>query len=376
MKATPRLSSLAARLGSMAAALAAGALLVSCWAPYYNPAVSLSVPMYKKLGNPILAIGPISTKNTGGFDTTLPVDFIPSRPNTLPPDPLDGFMVQRVPQTASIKISFVENSGGSYQLAPSSQTVLNQLGDGAIVRAAAANGTEAQLIVIGDRTAARQFSFDPAMHQINVGPTTALGTGTTAVYALGASLLMPPSTDTDSYAVLYTDGTRNTVSMDGIDLNLNSFSDQLNVTAPLALGGHSLATGGRAFLDIQNHRFYYSSPAGPTLLWDTTMWPGTHPGPSVLPISELVTTLLSDGTLVAQGDNYISAYRSDGSKLFTMPAGSVRLVHEIYYPGPNPLAGNYLIFSQVLSTAVQGSGSDREYYVNVWRCPLSDFRAF
>jgi hypothetical protein len=88
-----------------------------------------------------------------------------------------------------------------------------------------------------------------------------------------------------------------------------------------------------------------------------------------------MVSLLSDGSLVAQGDNYLSAYGPDGKLLFTTSAGSVRLMHEVYYPGPAPAAGNYLIFSQVLSIFNQGSGN-RDFYVTVWRCPLASFKSF
>ena len=58
-----------------------------------------------------------------------------------------------------------------------------------------------------------------------------------------------------------------------------------------------------------------------------------------LPIPERLTAMLSDGTLVAQGDNYLTAYSAGGKKLFSIPAGSVRLEHEVYFPGTSPAAG-------------------------------------
>ncbi len=356
---------------SLATALAA-LLLSSCWAPYYDPAVSSGVYMYRKLGSPILKIGPITSGMS--FDATIPLEFVPTRPGTVPPDPVDGFLVQKGDEL--IRITFVErDAGGAYALAPGSQTVLNSLGESAVLRSSAMSGTSPQLVLIADKTLARQYSFDPALHQINSGATTALGSTPTAIFGLGASLLMPPSSDKDSYAVLYTDGSRNLVSMDGIDVNINGFTDQLGAGVVLDLGGRVLKAGGSAFIDLASSRFYYSQAGGPTLVWDTGPWAASSTAPTALPIFERITSLLSDGTLVAQGPDYLSAYRPDGTPLFTLPAGSVRLEHEVHYPGPDPAAGLYLIFSQVLSTAVQNSLS-RDYYINVWRCPLADFKNF
>lgn len=357
-----------AAFGAAFGAVLATLLLSSCWAPYYDPAVSSGVYMYRKLGSPILKIGPVTSNMN--FDATIPLEFVPTRPSTVPPDPVDGFLVQKGSEL--IGISFVErDTSGAYALAPGRQTVLNALGDGALLRSEAINGASPQLVVIADKTLARQYSFDPTLKQISSGTTTALGSSPSSIIGLGASLLMPPSSDKDSYAVLYSDGTNDLVSMDGIDVNLNGFVDQLG--ASLDLGGRSLQPGGSAFIDLATSRFYYSQAGGPTLVWDTGTWATT--APAVLPIYERITSLLSDGTLVAQGADYLSAYASDGTPLFTLPAGSVRLVHEVHYPGPDPVAGNYLIFTQVLSTAVQNSMS-RDYYINVWRCPLADFKAF
>jgi hypothetical protein len=346
------------------AALALAALCVSCWSPYYDPKVSKAVPFYKKLGAPFLSIGPLSD-TAGMSDPKGSLEFLPTRPGLDPLDPTDGFLVWKGDD--AIRIGFVEFYGGAYRLAPSMQSRPNAIGSAALARSEAAKGATPELILMCDNATAEQYSFDSSTHSVN--PTASAQIPASAsVLGVGARLLMPPSADTDTYAALFSDGTRNIVAMDAIGADLNGFSNQ--VSATLDLGGRTLIGGGSAFLDPPNHRFYYSPPGGPTLLWDTTAWAASSAPPTELPISERLTALLSDGTLVAQGDTYLTAYSAEGKKLFSTPAGSVRLEHEVYFSGTTPAEGNYLLFSQVLS--VQGS-SGWEFYIDVWRYPVADF---
>jgi hypothetical protein len=353
-------------------ALALALVASSCWAPYYDPKVSSAVLLYKKLGDPFLTIGPV--KDEGKFDSQGGLEFLPSRPAANPWNPADGFLVQKGDDY--IRIAFVEWYNGDYRLAPAMQSTPNFLGEAALLRSEAAlpaSPYTPQLIVMADHSSAQQYGFDLSTHSLSWGPGAAISApASVRVYGLGAHLLMPVATDTDTYAALFSNGTDLLVATDGIDVNLNGFVDAMG--SALDAGGRSLAGGGSAFLDQANSRFYYSEQGGPTLLWDTTTWPASSTPPAALPIPERVTALLSDGTLVAQGDDYLSAYSASGKELFSTSAGSVRLEHEVYCPGPTPTAGNYLIFSQVL--VVQGKdSSSREYYINVWKYPVSEFQA-
>jgi hypothetical protein len=325
-------------------ALSLAALLASCWSPYYDPKVSNSVPLYKKLGSPFLSIGPVSDTSGMSDPQAATLEFLPTRPSLDPLDPLDGFLVQR--GSDSIKVAFVESYNGSYRLAPTMQSMSNMLGSAALIRAEAAKGTSPQLVLIANKVWAAQCVFTPTIHSLMMGSGLPFPGGISTL-GFGASLLMPPATDTDTYAALYADGAQVFAAMAGIGADLSPIAPQ--VDAGLDTGGRSLVAGGTAFQDIANHRFYYSEPGGPTLLWDTTTWPASSKAPAELPIPERLTAMLSDGTLVAQGDTYLTAYSAGGKKLFSIPAGSVRLEHEVYFPGASPAAGNYLIFSQVLS---------------------------
>jgi hypothetical protein len=344
--------------------MALAALFASCWSPYYDPKVSNSVPLYRKLGSPFLSIGPVSD-TSGMSDSQASLEFLPTRPSLDPLDPLDGFLVQR--GSDSIKVAFVESYNGSYRLAPSMQSMSNMLGSESLARAEAAKGTSPQLVLIASNAWAAQCVFTPTTHSLMMGSGLSFP-GSISILGFGASLLMPPAADTDSYAAVYADGAQVFAAMAGIGADLSPFAQQ--VDAALDTGGRSLVAGGSAFQDVANHRFYYSEPGGPTLLWDTTTWPASSKAPVELPIPERLTAMLSDGTLVAQGDDYLTAYSADGKKLFSMPAGSVRLEHEVYFPGTSPAKGNYLIFSQVLS--IEGSNG-WEFYIDLWRYPVASF---
>jgi hypothetical protein len=348
-------------------ALAPISLLVSCWAPFYDPRVSNSVPFYGKLGPPFLAIGPLSN-DTGMNDPLARLEFLPTRPSANPLDPVDGFLVQTSSDT--VTVGFVEYYQGAYRLAPSAQGRPNLLGDGAYARSGRADATgRPQMSLVCDNGYAYQFVFDPVGHYVNQIANMPL-TSSVALLGVGATLLMPPATDSDSLSALVYDGSSVHVLRTIVSLTLNAFSDQ--VLPFLDTGGRSLGAGGRAFQDIPGQHFYYSAPGGPTLLWGTATWPAASTPPTRLPINKLVTALLSDGTLVAQDDNYLSAFSPAGAQRFSIPAGSVHLEHEVYYPGPNPPMGNYVLFSQVLSIWTKGNS---ELFIYVWRYPVASFAA-
>jgi hypothetical protein len=339
-------------------------LAVSCWSPYYDPKVSAALPFYSKLGAPFLSIGPLSDTSEMG-DSGDPLEFIPTRPSDNPLDPVDGFLVRKGVDV--VKIGFVESYNGSYRIAPMKQSMTNSLGAAVLARAQAANGSSPQLILMRDDTTLWQYAFDPVVHAIRQDSTVIVPYGS-RILGIGARLLMPSVGDADTYAALYTDGTQNLVAMSETGASLGGFASQ--VSTALDTGGRSLTALGSAFQDVANHRFYYSQVGGPALRWDTAAWPASSGPPTALSIPERLTAMLSDGTLVAQNDTYLTAYSADGKKLFSVSAGSVRLEQEVYYTGTTPSAGNYVLFSQVLSVK---DSNGWEFYVNVWRYPVASF---
>jgi hypothetical protein len=348
------------RLASTVAAAACLSSLLSCWAPIYDPEVSGSVDMADKLGDPILSIGPISGE--GRFDSREGLEFLPARPMGRAWAPTDGFLVYKGED--DIKIAFVESEGGGYRFAPASQGRANYLGSDAILRSEAASASDyPQMIAMADHATAQQYRFDRSTRSFSQQDTPISGGSGVVVYGPGASL-SSPSSDTDTYTALFASGAGLFVSSSAIGNSLTNFANL--TTLPLSTGGMSLRVGGSAFIDPVEGRFYYSEPGGPTFMWNTATW--TASPPLKLPIPKRVTALLADGTLIAQDDLHLSAYTAGGEEIFTTMAGSIRLEHEVYCPGPAPAEGFYLIFSQVL--VAKGSGSSGfEYRIKVWRYP-------
>jgi hypothetical protein len=351
------------RVAAPAAVLAF--LLVACWAPYYDPAVSASVGFADKLGDPLLSFGPIG--GSGTFNSKDGLEFLPTRPAGSPWAPVDGFMIQKTEEGASI--AFVERSGGSYGFASSSQGMNNDFGTGALLRSEAADASgNPQMIAITDHQQVRQYNYDRSTKSLNQSSVSPSSTSCTQVYAAGA-VLYDGANDADRYSMLFTDGSKTLLSADLVGKTLGSFTDQFAAT--LATGGLALSSGNSALADAGGDYLYYSASGGPTLRWDTASLPST--APTELSVTERIIAVLSDGTLVSQDDLHLRAYTASGTRIFTALAGSIRLEHEVYCPGPSPAAGYYVLFSQVLCSG-SGSSDNSEYYVKVWRCSLSGFK--
>jgi len=345
--------------------------LASCWAPYYDPELSASVGMADKLGDPILSIGPLSGQGTFDSQQGGSFEFLPARPPGGAWAPTDGFLVQKGDD--QVRIAFIEYKDGSYGFASMSQFVSNYFGSDALLRSeAATSGGYPQMIAMADHAKAQQYRYDRStrsLSQTSMTPDTS--TTCVGVYGFGAAL-GDAATDADLYAAIFSNGAQILVSEDLIGngtLSALPFADLFAGT--LDTGGRSLSGGGGAFVNAGSGYLYYSESGGTTLRWNMATLTSEAPVP--LSISKRLTAILSDGTLVAQDDLHLSAYTAGGAELFTAAAGSIRLQHEVYCPGPSPAAGHYLVFSQVL--VVKGKSSDGdEYYVKVWRCPLAGFQ--
>jgi hypothetical protein len=345
--------------------IAASALsLVSCWAPYYDPEVSGSVALADELGDPVLSIGPISGQ--GMFDSSSSgFEFLPSRPSGDPASPSDGFLVQK--GDGRIGVAFVAKKGGEYGIASSSQGTSNYFGSDIFLRSEASTAAGyPQMIAAADHQSLRRFQYNPATGALSQDWSS--NAASVKVYGTGA-VLADAASDAELCSVLFSNGTQVRVWKGALGAAFGPFTDPY--AAAINAGGRSLDIGGRAFFAPGGAYFFFSDPDGLVLRWDMAALPGG--APVKLAVSSPLVAVLSDGTLAAQDDLHLGAYTASGKKLFTKLAGSIRLCHEVYAPGPSPEAGFYLIFSQVLSTG--GSNSDkRQFYIKVWRCSLADFK--
>jgi hypothetical protein len=348
---------------------AASLALASCWAPYYDPEISASVGFAKKLGDPLLSIGPVSIE--GGFDLSSDdvFEFLPERPFGNPASPKGGFLVLR--KEDSIGIAFVEAEGGS-RISLGMQGQPNYFGSGALLRAEASTADgRPQMMAVTEHECSRQYRYDRSTRSFMQFSQPNASSTCARVYGVGA-VLVDPVTDADLYSALFSDGSQVLASAAVAGSALGSFS---NLYAGLGVntGGRGLGLGDRAFFDSGLERFYYSRRGAKTLRWFDSGLPGESP--AELNIDRQLDFALSDGTLVAQDELRLYAYKASGPRLFTALSGSIRIRHEVYSPGPSPAAGYYLLFSQVLASG-RGNSGELELLIKVWRCPLSDFRDF
>jgi len=334
----------------LAAALAAAlAALASCYQPIYDPAVSSAALFYQRIGAPLRVLGPVQYSGGSGAD----LEFQPTRGG----DPQDGFLVER--SGTSLRSAFLWNNAGTWQLTGEGSQP-SPLGRHAIARSAIPDGVNPRLLLQADQGSVYYRIFNRGPSQVTSGSPLAIG-GATRLLALGAS--MTSVDDEDRVAVLYKAGALTqfaTINLTGGSAVPSIGSVNLPVMSPTTIEGL-----GRTF-DLEGANSIYFSPPGGAAgyYWSTGT---TSIMPTILPgLAAPISGVLRDGTLLAQDEIMLSAYKNDGTRYYSVPAGDVRFAHETHWVGPP--AGNYAIFTQVIHTPSLNGG---ELRVAIWRIPAA-----
>jgi hypothetical protein len=335
------------------------ALLASCYRPIFDEQISAGALFYKHLGSPFRTIGPI-----GMYSDIVNGEFIPER-NI---DPYNGFWLQF--GSSSVQVNFIKYSGGSYIL--STAVTGAPAKGGSLGFADSAYFVPNQNIILG--TGSGTATTTMSLYTFTAGsPDSLLPNGSYApanvqsVLGLGATQVAVSASDT--IAFIY----RNTSSQLMAANYTSSFSSAVSpivIDAPLDAGTASVSTVGRAFIGVDGggEALYYYGGGNTVLRWTWT-GSGASGTPTTITVQDPLVAVLSDGTLVCQGKDYLDAYRPDGSEIFSTPAGSVRFVHEVDYSGTC-----YCIFAQNLMAPKDQSGNIK-VYIELWRMPTSSFAA-
>jgi hypothetical protein len=344
-------------LAKTAAALLAAVLLSSCWRPVFDEQVSAGALFYDKIGSPFRAIGPVSLNSDmiGGT-------FLPER-NV---DPYNGFWLQL--GSSSVQANFIKYSGGSYGLSSASTGMPTSGGSMTFTSSAYFTTNQRVILGTGSSTATTGMSIETftAGTSDSFTPDSSnpyAPTGASSILGLGATQVA--GTLQDTIAVIYR-ATSTLMAASG-----TSSSAILSIGTGFALnaGTADVAAVGRAFIggDGGGDALYYYGGGNTVLRWTWTSGSGASGTPTTITVQDPLVGVLSNGTLVCQGKDYLDAYRPDGSEIFSTPAGSVRFVHEVDYSGVD-----YCIFAQVLLAPRDNSGNN-EVYVELWRLPTSSF---
>ena len=355
----------ASRLTKLAIALAASAALASCWVPVYDPAASLAMRLERKLEK-VTELGPFPMNEweaRKGY-------FLPHR--TLAP--VDGFWIARPEER--IRVRYLAE-GLTYW--GSWESGYNALGGG--------------------------FSA--------VALTDAAASGlSTSVFKRGLGLVY----ETGGYTGIYLDATNNFIPDPGIlvgGINPRIVGAYASPSGPNTLelaalqystqdhelwGGATTIAASSAFapstanisqakpnvyygLDLKPGAFFAwntsdyflsgrlnSDDSLVTIRWNAGL---SDSSPTLLSgVDRQLTDILYDDRLLARGELTTIVYSNGGTRLFEIPTGSLRFVHELYDMATTTW---YCYFSR--STYVYGKDDSGQLYVEVFRIPsasLSD----
>lgn len=354
------------RAALVALALVALLIQVSCWRPIFDEQISSGALFYQKLGAPFRTIGPVS------MDSELQTgEFYPERSI----DPYNGFWV--VKRSSDIMVSYITYTGSGYSIQSRIWGAQTAGGSSSFVRAGDYTAPNAQLLV-GTATGGVATSIDLEEYVSGTPGNVSYIDGTassgylgTVSSILGIGAVQESGGNDDKVTVIFVNGSSQIVATD-FDLT-TAIGNFDAVVDPLNLGGHTLGAFGRVFADYSTGNvtaLNYSSGGTEVLRWPWTAGFGTGgSAPTALTVKDPLVAVLSDGSLVCQGTDYLDAYRPDGSEIFSVPAGSVHFVHEVYYAG-----ASYCIFAQPLIAPSNNHNGNNDVYIQLWRIATANFK--
>ncbi len=362
-----------------AVAAAAIALDSSCWIPPFDPALSTSVRFEKKMEH-VLTIGPIRYEGVKAKDSY----FVP----TYEAFPTDGYWVRRE-DGSRLAVDFVNTFSGDPILGPRRYFDNNNFGS--------LNAVQSM-----SRTTAASASISPTLERgIQVFGTgeTINSTLSPAVIGIGLDTLAAWNTQIESSAtgLSIPVGDRLLAIGGSMQLFTTNTSYRYVLLAGKITGSYSMRI---VPMLTQNHGGVYSVPAlgslflelnypGPALApgafyhsdnffativgrdaltgeimgfqWSMMNW--TSP-PAILNFDAQITDVLHDGTLLARGIITTGAYTSSGEKLYSLPTGNYRFIHELH-DGTN----YYSYFSRTVVVPDNKDDWKGQVYFDVVRCP-------
>lgn len=346
----------ARRASLLVFAAAAACSLVSCWVPVYDPALSASARFEKKL-ELVSRIGPSEL-----FDDESEVVryFVPRRVAT----PAEGYLVSEgmgyirlayIGRTAEGNFAQLAQWGNSTEIPGWSLVFARPVPTGlpedrtVIVLAGRGTSNTWQLSYaagsIASSTAASWTPADTGQTLVGVGQA-AHASGASAAYL--HTWTSPPL---KSNMQVYDTSTGST-SPTGTNTNLYAGP---NLHGP---GFYSLS---------YNNNFHFFSARDAEGRVRAYRW--TQPPSAALPVElsgvdRMLTGLLSDDTLVAQGSISSTFYDSSGNTRFELPTGALRFIHEVQDGGIW-----YSYFSRTMVIA-RRDGPD-ELWIDIFRYPTA-----
>jgi hypothetical protein len=326
------------RSAFIAAPLLAAFFAVSCWVPPYDPAISASAYFEKKLEH-VASIGPLSFQ---GLDSGTDY-FVPS----FEAAPTDGYWVRRSNGT-NIAVRYVSVGSAGTHASPAFFRNPNYFGD---LNAVASLGTGAAAVSVSD--------IGKGLILLGSGTVTGasandsiLGTGATSGSAWGAGIQATVSTPPPNIA-FPVGGARRYSASTAIESGLlfevfsspsafslyycGAFSQDLTSTYastapvlsfdyPISYPGPILEAGA-FFVQCSTH-YILSGKSGADGSPVGYRWTSLLAAPTAVSFDAQITDALQDDTLVARGPEVTKYYSSEGARLFELPTGALRYVHE------------------------------------------------
>jgi len=357
--------------GALALATLASMTLLSCWTPVFDPAISASARLEKKLEK-VVSFRP-TWMDEDSFDDGY---FLPHRALA----PTDGYWVKANTDGLGVRYVYKAVSGDTI-LCQSQGGIYNALGAAASVSAltdasaagvSPAMGRGLLLAISADASGVRAQGLD-ASYGLSVS-STATVSGATNPRMVGAS--RAPLNATQDVLTISHYSTQDFQVFFGfatIDNAAAFASPTINVGKPNVDPDLNIRSG--AFVAYNAAGYYYlSGRLSSNGSLRTERWLGlTDSSPTVLSgVDRQLTDLLSDGRLLARGELSTIAYDADGKELFEIPTGSLRFVHEVY----DSAAGvwySYFSRSALARTTDNSEGGD--LMIDVFRIPTSNLKS-
>jgi len=336
--------------GALALATLASMTLLSCWTPVFDPAISASARLEKKLEK-VVSFRP-TWMDEDSFDDGY---FLPHRALA----PTDGYWVKANTDGLGVRYVYKAVSGDTI-LCQSQGGIYNALGAAASVSA------------LTDASGVRAQGLD-ASYGLSVS-STATVSGATNPRMVGAS--RAPLNATQDVLTISHYSTQDFQVFFGfatIDNAAAFASPTINVGKPNVDPDLNIRSG--AFVAYNAAGYYYlSGRLSSNGSLRTERWLGlTDSSPTVLSgVDRQLTDLLSNGRLLARGELSTIAYDADGKELFEIPTGSLRFVHEVY----DSAAGvwySYFSRSALARTTDNSEGGD--LMIDVFRIPTSNLKS-
>jgi hypothetical protein len=340
----------------------AATLSLSCWTPSFDPAISVSAGLERKL-EPVMTFEPVEMGEWEYRDGY----FIPHRALV----PTDGYWVKA--SDDGLNIRYAASLSGKTALYPMQSIGYNTLGTAASV-SALTQDSALGLSALGRGLLLAFSAYGEGVQARGLDASYGFSLSANATVSGAANPRMvgayrsPLDAATDALAILHYDTTDGKLwgGYASID-NAGAFSaPSIALSNPSEYGTMDLLSG--AFFGFGTSGYYLSGRLASdgkllTIRWSTDLG-GTA---TILSgVDRQLTDLLYDGRLLARGGLTTIVYDADGTELFEIPTGDMRFIHEIY-------DGTiwYSYFTRSVLIRLSGSYDGGKLAIEVFRIPTS-----